>query len=378
MGATFPERNQGLAAARAALMWSTLRRDDRQALPPCEIRTDAQGSKTMKLWLISALMLALVATTAPTTAEAKRLGAGRPAGMQRNMPARTAPDAVPAKPVAPQAAPAAAPATPAAPPAAAPKRNWMGPLAGIAAGLGIGALLSHFGMGGMMGGLGGILSTLLLLGGAALLVMFLVRRFGAGASRTPAMAGAGASGMNTQPAWPQAAQREPMLERQALEMSPDSSSSSPPSAASAPIPSIGSSTPVEPGITRAFVPAAFDSDGFTRTAKLIFIRLQAANDTADLDDLRRFTTPELYASIRLDIQERGDKPQSTDVVKVDAEVLDVVNEADRQIVSVRFHGQVVEEKGGAPAAFNEVWHLVKPHDDSQAWAIAGIEPLTAA
>ena len=161
----------------------------------------------MKLWLISALMLALGATTAPTTAEAKRLGAGKPAGMQRNMPARTSPDAAPAKPDAPQqAAPAAAPATPAAPPAAAPKRNWMGPLAGLAAGLGIGALLSHFGMGGMMGGLGGILSTLLLVGGAVFLVMFLLRRFGPGASasRTPAMAGAGGSGMNTQVSWPQA------------------------------------------------------------------------------------------------------------------------------------------------------------------------------
>ena len=106
---------------------------------------------------------------------------------------------------------------------------------------------------------------------------------------------------------------------------------------------------------------------------MIFIRMQAANDTADLDDLRRFTTPELFASLRLDLQERGPAAQVTDVVKVDAVVLDVANEADRQIVSVRFHGEVVEEKGAAPTAFNEVWHLVKPHDDSRPWAIAGIE-----
>ena len=359
----------------------------------------------MKLWLISALMLALVATTAPTTAEAKRLGAGKPAGMQRNMPARTAPEAVPAKPAAPQATPAAAPATPAAAPAAAPKRNWMGPLAGIAAGLGIGALLSHFGMGGMLGGMGGILSTLLLLGGAAVLVVFLFRRFGPGANRAPAMAGAGnaPSAFKTQVAWPQAAPREPVLERQAQEtlttlpttpLPASSSSGGPVPASVTPDASIATAASTatatanaaaaitaapsaEPSVTRAFVPAAFDADGFTRTAKLIFIRLQAANDTADLDDLRRFTTPELFASIRLDIQDRGDKPQTTDVVRVDAEVLDVVNEADRQVVSVRFHGQVIEEKGAASTAFNEVWHLVKPHDDSHAWAIAGIEPLTA-
>jgi predicted lipid-binding transport protein (Tim44 family) len=122
------------------------------------------------------------------------------------------------------------------------------------------------------------------------------------------------------------------------------------------------------------VPAAFDSEGFTRTAKMIFIRLQAANDTADLDDLRRFTTPELFAAIRLEIQERG-AVQTTDVLKVDAEVLDVANEDERQVVSVRFKGQVVEEKGAQPVEINEIWHLVKPLDDSRPWAIAGIEPL---
>ena len=42
---------------------------------------------------------------------------------------------------------------------------------------------------------------------------------------------------------------------------------------------------------------------------------------------------------------------------------------------VRFQGQVVEEKGAAPVDFNEVWHLVKPHDGSREWAIAGIEQM---
>ena len=318
----------------------------------------------MKLWLIGALMLAAVATTVPTTADAKRMGAGKPAGMQRNMPARTAPDAPVAKPApaAPQqAAPAAAPGTP----AAAPKRNWMGPLAGLAAGLGIAALLSHFGMGGAAAN---FLMMALLAGGLAFLVMFLLRRFGPGAkNQTPALAGAG-SGSNAggaQVAWPAPAQALPVqpMERSAVEPVSMASSTAAVAASS------------DPAITRAFVPAAFDSEAFTRTAKMIFIRLQAAHDTADLDDLRRFTTPELYASLRLDIQERGDKPQQTDVVKVDAEVLDVVNEAERQLVSVRFHGEVIEEKGAAPTAFNEVWHLVKPNDDSRSWAIAGIEPL---
>jgi predicted lipid-binding transport protein (Tim44 family) len=128
---------------------------------------------------------------------------------------------------------------------------------------------------------------------------------------------------------------------------------------------------------KTFVPASFDSEGFARIAKSIFIRLQAANDTADLDDLRRFTTPEMFAEVRLQLQERGSAAQHTDVQEVHAEVLDVADDGQQQIVSVRFTGRIVEEQDGPAADFDEVWHLVKPHDDSRSWAIAGIEQMKA-
>ena len=50
----------------------------------------------------------------------------------------------------------------------------------------------------------------------------------------------------------------------------------------------------------------------------------------------------------------------------------------RQIVSVRYHGLIREEKDGAAAPFDEVWHLVKPVDGSHEWAIAGIQQMAAA
>jgi predicted lipid-binding transport protein (Tim44 family) len=126
-------------------------------------------------------------------------------------------------------------------------------------------------------------------------------------------------------------------------------------------------------LPKAFVPATFDSEAFERVAKMIFIRMQAANDGADLNDLRSFTTPEMYAAVKVDLQERANGAQHTDVVHVDAKVLDVAQEDERQIVSVRFHGQLREEDGGPLVDFDEVWHLVKPLDDSRSWAIAGIE-----
>ncbi len=126
------------------------------------------------------------------------------------------------------------------------------------------------------------------------------------------------------------------------------------------------------------MPADFDAAGFERIAKMIFIRMQAANDSADLNDLRAFTTPELFASIRLDLQERGNAPQQTDVVQIDAEVLEVAQESERQVVSVRFHGLVRELRDSGATPFDEVWHLVRPLDGSREWAIAGIQQMAAA
>jgi predicted lipid-binding transport protein (Tim44 family) len=332
----------------------------------------------MKNWLIGAVVVAVAATMTPVASEAKRLGGGSSSGLQRNMPARTAPDAPPAKPAAPaqqgapaqQAAPAAAGANGAA--AAAGKRSWLGPIAGLAAGLGLAALMSHLGLGEAFANF--LMLALLVVAGIALFVFIRRKMGGAAAARRqgPAWAGAGAgtasgtgSASPAQVAWPQreapaAPAAEPAaLQRSALESIP---AATPASGAAA-------------AVTQAFVPASFDAEGFERIAKMIFIRMQAANDSANLDDLRQFTTPEMFAALKLDLLERGSSPQTTEVRRIEAQVLDVAEEAERQIVSVRYRGEVVEEAGAAPVAFDEVWHLVKPFGEGTSWAIAGIEQM---
>jgi predicted lipid-binding transport protein (Tim44 family) len=316
----------------------------------------------MKTWLIGALAVALAATLTPLHADAKRLGGGKSSGMQRDMPARTAPDAPPAKPAAPQqgATPATAGAAAAAPGAAATagKRSWLGPIAGIAAAVGLVALMSHLGL---SEAFANFLMLALLVVGVVALVMFIRRRMAGPQQRGPALAGAGAGtgASSAQVAWPRpAAPQAPQpVERSAFE------------------PAAGASGPAaSSAVTQAFVPAAFDSEAFERIAKMIFIRLQAANDSGNLDDLRQFTTPEMFASLKLDLLDRGNQSQHTEVKSVQARVLDVADEAGRQIVSVRYTGEVVEAAGAAPVAFDEVWHLVKQGDGG--WAIAGIEQMT--
>ncbi len=258
-------------------------------------------------------------------AEAARIGGGRSVGMQRQ--------AVAPKPAAP--AQQAAPATPAAPtaaPAATPKRNWLGPVAGLAAGIGLAALFSHFGLG---EGMANIAMIALLAMAAVFIVRMLMRR---NAPAADPMQYAGAGG-------------RPVL-----------------NPATSPLP--GSSAAV-PAASR--LPAGFDSEGFLRVAKANFIRLQAANDARNIDDIREFVSPEMFAEIKLQMDERGDAPQQTDVVTLNAELLEVVTEGSRHIASVRFGGMIREQAGAAAAPFDEIWNLSKPVDGSAGWVVAGIQ-----
>jgi len=257
-----------------------------------------------------------------TVAEARRLGGGSSFGKQRAVPTRQA-----------QQAPAPAPA-PAAPAAPAPGGNrWLGPLAGLAIGAGLGAMFA----GGGMGGLGGMLGPILLALLAAGVLLFLFRRFS----------------QPQQPAMQYAGNREPYIEPASMQSAYGGST--------APAPVIGN------------IPYDFPTEQFVRNAKTSFIRLQAANDRKDLDDIREYTTPEVFAEIALQLQERGDAPQKTDVIAINADLLEVANEGDFAIASVRFTGQL-RENNGAPENVDEIWHVQKDlRDDRSVWLLAGIQ-----
>jgi predicted lipid-binding transport protein (Tim44 family) len=260
------------------------------------------------------------------------MGGGKTSGISRDSSVMKR-EAIPAKPAA---APTAA--APAAAPAAAAQSGmsrWMGPLAGLAAGIGLAALFSHLGMGEAMGNI----VMMLLLG---LAVAFAVRWFlkkRQPASAQPAMQYAGMpAGMEA----PRAS--EPFI-------------------------------PASSGGTAAAanVPADFDVDSFLRQAKLNFIRLQAANDRGDMEDIRQFCSPEMAAEIQMQFQERNQLAQETDVMQLDAALLDVSTDVSQAMASVRFSGLIREEAGAAAEAFSEVWHLSKPLDGSRGWSIAGIQ-----
>ena len=283
----------------------------------------------MKSFLISLFAVFIGFSFIMADAEARRMGGSKSFGMQRTAPAKQNVAPTPQRqqtgtaPTAPQ------------------KRSWMGPIAGLAAGLGLAALFSHLGLGEEMAN---FLMLALLAMAAFMLFRFFMRR------NAPAGAPQLRSDPSAAPAMPYAGM--PQQGPAAFDQSPAA---------------LGGSATVG-----AF-PPGFDADAFAREAKLNYIRLQAAFDAANLDDLRAFTSPEVFAEISMQLAERGDAAQITDVMVLDAEVLEAVDEGNRHVVSVRFTGQVREAADQDAQPLDEIWHLTKPASGHGGWVIAVIQ-----
>lgn len=258
-------------------------------------------------------------------AEAKRLGGGRSVGMQR----QAVPTQQAARPAQQQAAPTGTQA-------AAPRNSWLGPIAGLAAGIGLAALFSHLGLGEGMANI----AMIVLLAMAALFVFRLLSRRNANGPATQSMRYAGGPDQGGPVSMPAHL--------------PSSSASGAPAA----------------------IPADFDAESFLRIAKLNFIRLQAANDVKNLEDIREFTTPEIFAEIKLQMEERGPGTQQTDVVQLNAELVEAVTEGKQHVASVRFSGLIREEADAPAAPFDELWILTKPIAGDRGWVIAGIQQVS--
>jgi predicted lipid-binding transport protein (Tim44 family) len=256
-------------------------------------------------------------------AQAARLGGGRSLGAQRQM-------VTPLKQATPlsqqRAQDASAPSQPGS------ANGWLAPLAGLAAGLGLGWLFSQ-------GGFGGAALMALFAGLVMLTLARLLARPRAAAPRS-LYAGLGNETVAAPPPSQflddaQANYRSQLVSR---------------------------------------IPAGFDVDSFLREARRNFLRLQEANDRSDLEDLRRVTTKEMFEALKIDLVEAGGV-RHTDVVTINASLLEVVTEAGLHWASVHFSGSIRENPRDTAHPFEEIWHLQKPADGSSGWLLAGIQQL---
>ncbi len=283
--------------------------------------------KTLTFLTLAFLSFGLLAFDA----EAKRMGGGKNLGTQRQSVNQQ--QAAPA----PKQSPAATPAAPSS------GSKWGGALAGLAAG----GLLAALFMGGAFENINMMdIVILALLIGAVFFVIRMLRK-----SKTAAHA--------------------PSMQYSGMNTGTQDRFNTPPFTASAETApsSEGETTHHQPNI-----PADFKVEPFLRNAKASFIRLQSAHDRGDINEIRDYTTSEMLAEISEQIKERGDTQQQTEVMFIDANLLEVETTHDMAIASVRFTGQLRDGPDSEPEAFDEIWHVQKDLKDPDAtWLLAGIQ-----
>ena len=339
--------------------------------------------KLKKLLVGATLALAAISMTAELAA--RPMGGGKSFGRQsqgvKNMAPRQA------QPATPQQQQAARPANQPAPAPAVPAKRpsmWKGILGGALLGLGLGALLSHLGIGGALASAIGTILTFALIAAAIFFIWRLIKGKSQGSRAQPASAYAGGFGGNNGGtggnsgfgggnfgnATPQGGSATPeigsRLQPSAFQPASSGIDLNKPSAQS----NLHQAPHQQWG-----VPADFDQASFLRHAKGNFIRLQAAWDKSDINDIREFTTPEVFAELRMQIQERGGKDDYTDVVEIEAELLGIENNGTDYLASVQFTGRIKPAPDALPEPFNEVWNLVKPVNGNSGWLLGGIQQL---
>ena len=317
-------------------------------------------SLVRRIGLIAMVGLIVAGSVASLDAEARRMGVGRSVGRQSNT-VQQQHQATPSQPSQPSQNNSAmqqrAQPTPAPTPAAQPNRSrWLGPIAGLAAGLGIAALLSHFGLGGAFAG---AMANIIVFAILAMIGIWLIRRF------------MGRKRDTSQPAY---AGQSPSLNSGATGYAPQEPRYTAPPTGSYLEPQGNPLTTPSVNATPS-VPAGFDSEAFLRNAKVYFVRLQAAWDVGNIDDIREFTTPEMFAEVRVDLSSRGAGTNQTDVVQLNADLLGVEERANEYFASVRFSGLIREAPGAAAEPFVEVWNLSKANRPGEGWLLAGIQQV---
>ena len=282
-----------------------------------------------------------------SSVDAARLGGGRSFGR-----APSAPIQKQAAPIQKPAQPAQAQPAPTAPQAPVPSRfgGMGGILGGLAAGLGIGYLLSHFGLGEAASSL---ITGLLIAMIAGFVIMFLIRKI------LPALSGASHNSMVAPSAVP----------RSNLDQIPRQEPGFAPAA--------NAYSDVGEGAEKfeSTIPAGFDERTFLENAKQYFVNLQKAWDLGDLAALSEYTTPEMFATIQQDLAGRSDSANQTDVLSIDAKLLGIETSEAHYFCSVQFSGMIREQSGAPASNFSEIWNLSKPVNGPGGWVLAGISQL---
>jgi predicted lipid-binding transport protein (Tim44 family) len=268
-----------------------------------------------------------------SAADAKgRMGGGKSFGSKPSYQ-RSAPSPAPTQPGLTQGAPQ---------PQAASPMGGAGRWGGMLGGMLMGGLIGSMLFGGM-GGYGGPgLMDILLIGGGLFLLMRFLR-----ARRTASAAAGAAPGLDP---------------RRLFSGQPGGGGEA--------------AAPVAAAPAAVAVPEGFDQKEFMQGAKAIYTRLQRSWDKRDIEDIRQFTAPAVYAEIKAQA-DADPQPGKTDILLVNASLLEAKSVDGQTVATVLYDVTMREGAGDEPAKqVREIWHFGRGENEPGAhWVLEGIQQV---
>ncbi|MFZ2170305.1 MAG: Tim44-like domain-containing protein [Methylococcaceae bacterium] len=123
------------------------------------------------------------------------------------------------------------------------------------------------------------------------------------------------------------------------------------------------------------VPEGFDQQAFLSGAKIAYTTLQQAWDDRDLAEIRSLSTDKVFAEIQEQLKASAAENR-TDILKLEAELLEVREIGSELEATVLFDAIMREEINAQAEQVREIWHFVKPKISIQPkWLLDGIQQL---
>lgn len=324
-----------------------------------------------QLIILFAMFFAMLSVS--QVAEAKRFGAGKSFGMQKNVAPKNF--GQPAQKKAPSQSPSSAqkPAAAGAAGAAGAKASgaskWLGPLAGLAVGGLLAAMIFGDGFEGIQ-----ILDILLF----ALIAFVLFKVFASRARKNQAHQQAYQGSAQESYRQPKESdfktedEQEPVVQQRHRAQPNYEATSQSGSIIGADLEDGMGQGVSEKAQFLNEIPAWFDAEQFVEGAKQHFMTLQTAWDRVDLAEIQSYCTPQLFDAMLSELEGVSVGDNRTVVDQLDAEIAAMAVDGDFFVVSIRFSG-FIDEDGSGAHAFSEIWHIRRLANDEGNWLVAGIQ-----
>jgi predicted lipid-binding transport protein (Tim44 family) len=123
------------------------------------------------------------------------------------------------------------------------------------------------------------------------------------------------------------------------------------------------------------LPPGFDAAEFLKGAKVMYTRLQASWDKRDLDDIRQFTSAEVFAEIRAQAQ-ADPTPGRTELLLINPRLVEVRETDGRTVAAVLYDVMMRENRDEMAKQVRELWHFSREAGKPSAfWVLEGIQQV---